>query len=208
VDTTLNTGALRTKGIDFNASYRTDLDMIGIENGGGINISFVGTWLDTLETQTLPGDPYYDCAGYYGTICSVSGGLTSPNPTWRHKVRLTWNTPFEAGDWFHDFALSLQWRHFNKVKLDAYSNDPALNNPGLQYESDRVLGSRDYFDLTATWTVKDNLNFRAGVNNLFDKDPPLTGSSNCPTGPCNGNTWPQLYDSFGRYAFIGLTADF
>ncbi|WP_293458622.1 TonB-dependent receptor, partial [Phenylobacterium sp.] len=46
VDTTLNTGALRTKGIDFNASYRTDLDMIGIENGGGINISFVGTWLD------------------------------------------------------------------------------------------------------------------------------------------------------------------
>ncbi len=207
-DTTLNTGALRTKGIDFNASYRTDLENIGLENMGGLSMSFVGTWLDELATQNLPGDDYFDCAGYYGTICSVSGGLSSPNPEWRHKARVTWTTPFEYGDWFKDFSLSLQWRHFNKVKLDAYSSDPQLNNTGLQYATDKTLGARDYFDLTASWTMRDNLNFRAGVNNLFDKDPPLNGSSNCPTGPCNGNTWPQIYDSFGRYLFIGLTADF
>ncbi|WP_293481276.1 TonB-dependent siderophore receptor [Phenylobacterium sp.] len=208
VDTTLNTGALRTKGVDVNASYRTDLDNFGMENMGGLTFSFVGTWLDELAIQTLPGLPFYDCAGFYGSICSVAGGLTSPNPEWRHKARLTWRTPLEYGEWFKDFSLSLQWRHFSKVTLDAYSNDPQLNNTGLQYESDRVLRSRDYFDLTATWTMRDNLNFRAGVNNIFDKDPPLTGASSCPAGPCNGNTWPQLYDSFGRYLFIGLTADF
>jgi len=207
-DTTLNTGALRTKGIDINAGYRTDLESLGMEGMGGLTLSFVGTWLDELAIQTLPGFDYYDCAGYYGNICSVAGGLTSPNPEWRHKFRVTWRTPLEYGEWFKDFSVSLQWRHFNKVTLDAYSDDPQLNNPGLQYESDRVLRSRDYFDLTASWTVRDNLNFRAGVNNIFDKDPPLTGASNCPVGPCNGNTWPQLYDSFGRYAFIGLTADF
>jgi iron complex outermembrane receptor protein len=207
-DTTLNTGALRTKGFDINASYRTDLENIGLENMGGISMNFVGTWLDELATQNLPGDDYFDCAGYYGTICSVTGGLSSPNPEWRHKARLTWTTPFEYGDWFKDFSLSLQWRHFNKVTLDAYSKDPQLNNAGLQYATDKTLGARDYFDLTASWTMRDNLNFRAGVNNLFDKDPPLNGSSNCPTGPCNGNTWPQIYDSFGRYLFVGLTADF
>ncbi|OHB27609.1 MAG: hypothetical protein A2790_16395 [Phenylobacterium sp. RIFCSPHIGHO2_01_FULL_69_31] len=208
VDTTLNTGALRTKGIDFNVSYRTDLENFGISNGGGLSFNFVGTWLDDLSIQNLPGDDFFNCAGYYGTICSVSGGLSSPNPEWRHKARVTWTTPFEYGDWFKDFSLSLQWRHFNKVTLDAYSDDPALNNPGLQYATDKTLASRDYFDLTASWTMRDNLNFRAGVNNLFDKDPPLNGSSNCPTGPCNGNTWPQIYDAFGRYLFIGLTADF
>ncbi|MBW8815551.1 MAG: TonB-dependent receptor [Caulobacterales bacterium] len=207
-DTTLNTGALRTKGIDFNASYRTDLDKFGIENMGGITMSFVGTYLKSLETQNLPGDKYFDCAGLYGTICSVSGGLSSPNPKWRHKVRLTWNTPFEYGDWIKSVGLSVQWRHFSKVGLDAYDADPQLNNTGLQYATDRVLGSRDYIDMTATWTVKDNLKFRLGVNNVFDKDPPLNGSSNCPTGPCNGNTWPQVYDSFGRYIFFGLSADF
>ncbi|RAK65409.1 TonB-dependent receptor [Phenylobacterium kunshanense] len=208
IDTTLNTGSLSTTGFDFNLGYRTDLDAIGLENMGGINVNFVGTYLDTLKVQSLPGGDAFDCAGYYGTICSVSGGLTAPNPEWRHKARLTWTTPFTYGEWFKDFSMSLQWRHISKVTLDAYSNDAQLNNPGLQYESDRTLKARDYFDLTASWTMRDNLNFRAGVNNLFDKDPPLTGSSNCPTGPCNGNTWPQVYDAFGRYFFIGLTADF
>ncbi len=208
VDTTLNTGSLSTTGFDFTVNYRTDLEAIGLENMGGLNFNFVGTYLDTLKVQPLPGGDDFDCAGYYGTICSVSGGLTAPNPEWRHKARLTWTTPFTYGEWFKDFSMSLQWRHVNKVTLDAYSSNPQLNNPGLQYETDRVLKSRDYFDLTASWTMRDNLNFRAGVNNLFDVDPPLNGSSNCPTGPCNGNTWPQVYDAFGRYIFIGLTADF
>ncbi len=208
IDTTTNTGALRTRGLDINAGYRVDMETLGLENLGGLSLNFVGTWLDDLSVQNLPGDKFFNCAGYYGTICSVSGGLSSPNPEWRHKARVTWTTPLEYGDWFKDFSVSLQWRHFSKVTLDAYSDDPQLNNPGLQLATDRTLGSRDYFDLTASWTMRDNLNFRAGVNNLLDRDPPLNGSANCPAGPCNGNTWPQVYDSFGRYLFVGLTADF
>jgi len=207
-DTTLNTGSLSTTGFDVNVGYRTDLDRFGIANGGSLNFNFVGTYLDTLKTQPLPGDEAFDCAGYYGTICSVSGGLSAPNPEWRHKARVSWSTPFEYGEWVKDVTFSLQWRHFNKVTLDAYSKDPQLNNPDLQYASDKTLKARDYFDLAVSWTMRDNLNFRGGINNIFDKDPPLTGSSNCPTGPCNGNTWPQVYDSFGRYIFLGLTADF
>ena len=197
-DTTFNTGKLVTTGVDVNLGYRTDLDSLGMEGMGTLSANFVGTWLDTLKFATLPGDPLTDCAGKYGTVCSATAGLTSPNPEWRHKARLTWATPLEYGDWFKDFSVSVQWRHFSSVDLD----DPT--GPA----SDLKLASRDYFDLTASWTVRDNLNFRAGVNNVFDMDPPLTGSSNCPTGPCNGNTWPQVYDAFGRYLFVGLTADF
>lgn len=197
-DTTFNTGKLVTTGVDINVGYRTDLESLGLGDMGSVSASFVGTWLDSLKFATLPGDPLTECAGKYGTVCSATAGLTSPNPEWRHKARLTWSTPLEYGEWLKDVSVSLQWRHFNSVKLDDESG-PA---------TDLKLGARDYFDLTASWTMRDNLNFRAGVNNLFDKDPPLNGSSNCPTGPCNGNTWPQLYDSFGRYMFIGLTADF
>lgn len=202
INTSLNTGELRTKGMDFNVGYRTDLDAFGLNDMGGISLSFVGTWLDSLETVSLPGDPAYDCVGLYGTICGV------PNPEWRHKARLTWNTPFALGEWVTSLGISAQWRHFNKVTLDAFDSDPQLVNPGIAYETDRVLDSQDYFDLTATWTMRDSVNFRVGVNNIFDKSPPLTGSSNCPTGACNGNTWPQVYDAFGRYVFVGLTADF
>ena len=84
----------------------------------------------------------------------------------------------------------------------------ALNNPGLQYLTDRAFSSRSYLDLTANFTVHNNLNFRVGVNNVFDKDPPVVGASNCPAGPCNGGTYPQVYDALGRYVFVGLSADF
>jgi outer membrane receptor protein involved in Fe transport len=51
--------------------------------------------------------------------------------------------------------------------------------------------------------------FRLGVNNVFDKDPPLVGSSVGGTDTrFNGNTYPTVYDSLGRYAFLGMTADF
>ena len=67
------------------------------------------------------------------------------------------------------------------------------------------------FDLSANFVVHDNLSFRVGVNNIFDKDPPIVDSNSFgisapPFG--NGNTYPQVYDSLGRTIFIGITADF
>jgi iron complex outermembrane receptor protein len=129
-------------------------------------------------------------------------------PEWRHKLRLTWNTPYSYGDWVKSLSFSAQWRYFGKVSLDAYNSDPQLNNPGLQYLTDKSFSSHSYVDLTANFTVHNNLNFRVGVNNVFDKDPPSVGSSNCPAGPCNGGTYPQVYDALGRYVFVGLSADF
>jgi outer membrane receptor protein involved in Fe transport len=208
VDLTQNTGSLKTSGIDFSAAYRTDLDRFGMNNAGGINVSFVGTYLNELSSAILPGDPFVDCAGYYGSLCNGRPGSTIPNPKWRHKARLTWNTPFEYGDWVKSWSLSLQWRHFSSVKLDALSSDPALNaaNPPA---SDLKLATRDYFDLLTSFTIRDNLNFRAGINNLFDKDPPLVGQTNCiPNASCSGNAYSQVYDVLGRYLFIGVTADF
>ena len=201
-DTTLNTGSLKTTGIDLNVNYRTDLSNFGLGDNGGLSVSMVGTWLDQLDTQPLPGGPTYNCKGLYGTVCGV------PAPEWRHKLRLTWTTPYSYGDWVKSLSFSAQWRYFGKVSLDAYSSDPQLKNPDLQYLTDKSFSSRSYLDLTANFTVHNNLNFRVGVNNVFDKDPPSVGSSNCPAGNCNGGTYPQVYDALGRYVFVGLTADF
>ena len=89
------------------------------------------------------------------------------------------------------------------------SSQPALGGAATGGPAtDLKLGARTYLDLLATFTVKDNYNFRVGINNVLDKDPPLNGASNCPSGPCNGNTWPQVYDALGRYVFVGLSAEF
>ena len=45
-------------------------------------------------------------------------------------------------------------------------------DPGLH------IKAQNYFDLAATYTLWDHVNLRAGVNNIFDNDPPLiTGGS-------------------------------
>ena len=70
---------------------------------------------------------------------------------------------------------------------------------------DRYFDAMNYFDLAATYQMMDNVTLRAGVNNVFDSDPPLSYSVGT-TG--NGNTYPQLYDALGRYFFFGITANF
>ncbi len=208
VDTVQNTGGLHTSGIDFSVGYRTGLDTFGLQNAGSISANFVGTWLQKLETTVLKGGIAEDCAGLYGSSsCDTLGGSTGVNPDWRHKLRVTWNTPYEF-KWMSNLALSAQWRYFSSVALDAYSTNPLLNAPGFQKLSDKELGSRSYMDLLATFKIKDNYSFRFGVNNVLDQDPPLAGQSNCPAGPCNQNVYAQTYDALGRYFFMGVTADF
>ena len=201
-DTTLNTGSLKTTGVDINASYRTDLSALGLGDNGSVSASIVGTWLDTLVTQPLPGGASYDCKGLYGAVCGT------PAPEWRHKARLTWNTPYAYGDWFKSLSLSAQWRYFGKVDLDAYNSNPQLNNPGSQFTDDKTLAAQNYIDLVANVTIHNNLNLRIGVNNVFDKDPPIADSTVAPGPFGNGNTFPNVYDALGRYVYVGLTADF
>jgi outer membrane receptor protein involved in Fe transport len=205
IDTTLNQGGLHTSGIDVSAGYRTGLDTFGLQNAGSISANLVGTWLDTLETTVLNGQPAIDCAGLYGTTCSSLGGSPTPNPQWRHKLRVTWNTPYEW-KWMGALALSAQWRYFGPVDLDATSSDPNLK--GDVPATDARFGARSYLDLLATFKLKDNYSFRVGVNNVLDQDPPLTGASNCAPVVCNQNVFAQMYDTLGRYFFFGVTADF
>ena len=55
--------------------------------------------------------------------------------------------------------------------------------------------------------MAQRLNLRLGVNNIFDREPPL-GGGNIPAGFGNGNTFPQVYDALGRFFFAGATVDF
>jgi outer membrane receptor protein involved in Fe transport len=169
--------------------------------------NFVGTHIQEYLNEPVEGLGEYDCAGLYGSICAASGdGFGAPLPEWRHKLRVTWDTPLTG------LSLSGTWRHFGSVLLEQTSSNPLLTGDGVVEASDRELEAMDYFDIAGSWDALDNVRFRVGVNNVFDEDPPLTGSlnvgSNCPAGPCSGNTWPMLYDALGRYVFFGVTADF
>jgi outer membrane receptor protein involved in Fe transport len=95
----------------------------------------------------------------------------------------------------------------HEVRVYTRRDDPDLAGTNTQPGNDR-LRSMNYLDLSATFRIGDNYSFRMGVNNLLDSDPPVNGSQVCPAGPCNGNTWAQVYDALGRYIFAGVTLNF
>jgi iron complex outermembrane receptor protein len=192
-DTSLNLGTLETKGIDLQASYTLNAG----EHRFGFNL--VGTKLDTLSTAPLPGFPSYDCVGYYGNVCTV------PSPEWRHSFRTNWRTPWAGLD------VAATWRYFGDAKTERLSPNPQLSGDVNVNGISNEVPAYSYIDLTASMTFAEKFTFRVGANNLFDKSPPIIpsgGVTDCPSGPCNGNTWSQVYDALGRQIFATLTIDF
>ena len=199
-----NLGRVHTSGIEINSAFSQEIGDIGT-----LSLNFVGTYLDKYKVDNGITQPY-DCAGLYGPVCS-SGGTTAGGsmlPKWRHKLRTT----FKLSD---GLGISFQWRYIGKVKAETLDDSQSLHGDFV-FDPGRRIKAYSYFDLTTTFDVSDNYTFRLGVSNLFDKQPPLVTSGNaardgsnlCPTGPCNGNTYPATYDALGRYIFAGVTLDF
>ncbi|GAA0772040.1 TonB-dependent receptor domain-containing protein [Brevundimonas olei] len=194
IDLNTNIGGLSTSGVDVAANYSIDLADFGWERAGTLGFAMVGTWLSELKTDTGLGfaNSEYDCAGFYANQCGV------PNPEWRHRLRVDWGTPIEG------LNINGTWRYYGPAEIAVLGADGSLSNAPAN-RLDRELDAQNYFDLAGTWQMRDNISVRAGVNNVFDSDPPLSYSVGT-TG--NNNTYPQLYNAMGRYFFFGVTANF
>jgi iron complex outermembrane receptor protein len=197
--TTQNAANESTQGIDFTTSYKHDLDFIansiGAADLGSVAFNFTGTWTASLDTTPFPGAGSYNCSGMFGVTCG------EPEPAWRHQLRTTWITPWDA-------SISLNWRHLSGVAFDGNSSNAILNQGGFDTVTQNI-SSYDYFDLAATYQVTHNLELRAGINNLFDRDPPIVDADIAGVADFgNGNTYPGVYDSLGREFFFGATMKF
>ncbi|SFP57822.1 TonB-dependent receptor domain-containing protein [Sphingomonas rubra] len=187
ISTTQNTGSLRTSGIDLGLNYAVPTGI------GRFSAAATGTWLNELVTQPLPGLGSYDCKGLFGPVCG------QPQPEWRHQARLTWS---EIGQLA---SLSLNWRYIGPVSLT--NNTDIVGLSAQRYAINARLPSYNYFDLAGTMKLSDEVVLRAGVNNMFDKDPPAIAQGLLAVFG-NGNTYPGVYDVVGRYLFVGINAQF
>jgi outer membrane receptor protein involved in Fe transport len=99
----------------------------------------------------------------------------------------------------------LTWRYVSAVKIAQTSDQPALK--GSFAEKNKELGARSYFDASLSYDIREKFTLRVGVNNIFDRDPPLSTSTAIEDGG-NGNTYPQFYDATGRYLFASASIEF
>jgi iron complex outermembrane receptor protein len=180
-----------TSGIDLQGSYNVPLNDIGLGDHGSLSASFIGSELLKANTTPTPGAHTYDCAGLFGPTCQTV------NPKWRHTLRVSWQTPW-------DVMLSANWRYIGSVKLETNTSDPTLTN-GKFDAFDAKIPAISYLDLSGQWNLRTGFSVRAGVNNVFDKDPPLLNSLVVGTGL--PNTYPT-YDLLGRTMFVAFTATF
>jgi outer membrane receptor protein involved in Fe transport len=186
--TNINVAKLKTSGVDVTVNY---IQPIGA--WGSLGFNFNGTWTEEFVQEKVPGLGDYDCVGLYGAVCGA------PRPEWRHKFRTSWSTPWNVD-------VSLTWRHLDSVDVELGSSNPQL--AGDFFPVVKTLSARDYIDLAASWAITKSVTIYAGVNNLFDRDPPITDSSIAGPAAGNGNTYPQVYDALGRRIFVSLQAKF
>ena len=138
----------------------------------------------------------YDCVGFYGNQCGT------PDAKWRHRLRTTWNTNFKA-------TFAVGWRFISGTEVDDLSENPDLGNPSLAERwalngSDKI-DAASWFDLAIGYPIRDKARLTVGVNNLFDKEPPLgAGLSDIDFGP----GFYGLYDPMGRSLYANLQFEF
>jgi outer membrane receptor protein involved in Fe transport len=186
--TNRNLGVTKTDGIDVTLDYTRSF-----ERYGSLGITFTGSWLHHFVTEPVPGLGSYDCAGLYGVICGT------PLPRWRNVATGLWNTPWS-------WSAGLRWRYYASASIDASSSNPQLSGPF--FPVDASIGAQNYIDLFGQWNISKNLTLRGGVNNVFDRDPPVISSTIAGSPFGNGNTFAQVYDTLGRNFFVSAQARF
>jgi iron complex outermembrane receptor protein len=182
-NTLRNLGKIDTKGYDFGINW------LGNETGFGT----FGARLQTTYTQS-----YKAVASDTGAEEPRTVGIEvadSAIPRWRSTLNLTWG----LGDW------SAMWtmRYISSLEESCGSaNGLAICEDSAADKNH--LGAVVYNDARVTWKLPVSLesSISLGVNNLFDKDPPI-----CLSCSLNGYD-ASTYDLPGRFWYAEASVKF
>ncbi len=179
---TTNLDYLKVSGLEFAFSVGFGLGGYGdLTVTGNLNQYF------TSESRSSKETPVIDCLGYYGVQCG------NPTPETRWIQRTTWN----MGIW----EASYLWRHYGSVDVEPIQKADT-------YSAFQSIDSYDYIDLYGGVTLWENTRLGLGIQNVFDKDPPVVGNEASTTTYNGGNTFPSFYDVLGRIYSLSIDVKF
>ncbi len=197
----VNFAAQKTKGIDFDISYRRTFS-----NGHRLSLRGIATHLLRLDNFTDPtrpdvpnrqmselGDPRWAAnfnANYDFGVIDLTYNLRYLGKqtigTWEQQHRYTGVCPSSGVTGFSGRTCTPgELTTLDPQNLDAF---PRKNYPTVFYHSARV-----------GFNVDRNFEFYAGVDNMFDKKPPFG---------LLGTAGGDPYDTYGRFFYAGVKANF
>jgi len=171
--TSQNLGRLRRQGVDAEVDYRWTMgdSLFGLQ--------FVGTRLLQYRSWTFQEEPN----NYVESL------LTAGAPRWRATLKGNWSLNDWRATWTTRY-MGPTWR----TSLVSANNNPGQLRPLRN-------GSYIYNDVQAGYKVGESgWDIYAGVDNVFDKDPPV--------GYFGATATDSLYDNIGRFMYVGATFKF
>lgn len=172
-DGSVNSAVVNLTGFDLIADYSMEV------GSGSLSVGYLGTYTTDSDFQAFAGDPVTFCAGNFGVNCG------EPVPEYKHRTTIKYTAD--------DFVVQLLWRFVGEVTDDDEGSDYSVE----------LIDGFSYFDVSGTYYINDNYRVTAGIDNLFDKKPPVIGDNDV-----QANTYPSTYDVFGRTYSVNFTASF
>lgn len=180
----LNLGSVKTDGVEAQVNWTVPSPFLRGDSGRLFVNSAVG-WLNKYRLQLLPGAPVLDYTGISNGAAGVSSLPPRATPKWKSVTSFGYRSDVTT--------LGLRWRYQSAMKDTTSVLTPATAQPGV--------GAYALWDMFGTVRVNKSIEFRAGVNNLFDRALPFVASSQ------NG-TDVALYDPIGRSFYMGARVNF
>jgi iron complex outermembrane recepter protein len=198
-----NVGETDTNGVDIGTRYNFDTDSFG-----SFRVNIDSTYLDKYDTKILlNGVQVGSTRQNAGTFLGSNKGGDGNYSRWRSLGNLTWNMgDFEA-------ALTSRYIHRFVVGSDRPGGQgcgdnagaPGINGDGVPFSCRLKRGAYTYHNVSFAYNAEPlNTKFRLGVDNLFDKQPPIIYQNNS----LNGNTDERTYDTVGRYFWLTSSTKF
>ncbi|MCW2397172.1 outer membrane receptor protein involved in Fe transport [Sphingobium sp. B2D3C] len=195
--TYLNNGRFRTSGIDVQLDWSVPV------GPGTFSINSVFNYLLSLKSAPLPASAgaagqlveYAGTLGPAGSAAIAENGLNPGSFRWKMLNSFS----YAVGP----VTVGLQWQHLPAAKSITYTSNNATTFVGAP--------AYDLFNLNGSFAVTRDATLRWGVDNLFDKAPPLLEYN---TGAALGNGVgaspfnAYFYDMNGRRFYLGASFKF
>jgi iron complex outermembrane recepter protein len=179
----LNLGALQTDGVEVQMHFGVPARFIS--EGSKLYIDSAIGWLNNYKIQLLPGAPFLDYTG----ISNGSAGPSSVPP----RATPKWKALTTFGYKSDTVGFGLRWRHQGSLKDATFVTTPTNVQVGVK--------AYNLWDMFASVKAAEKIEFRFGVNNLFDRDLPIVASNQVQTDTA-------LYDVIGRSFYMGVKLGF
>lgn len=179
-----NLGMINTAGVDASLDWRVPVPGLAGQPGS-VTATVVFNYLDKYEVQNNPGGKIFDYAD------SIGSPITAPP----YGAQFRWKLYSRLGYDFGIGGIELGWRHLPKVR-----NVALVTNAASTALSTKAY---DLFDLSGRVTVNKRIMLRGGIDNLFDRNPPIVGATPGVTNAAGTTDIAGSYDVVGRRFYIG-----